>query len=167
MLPPRDRILPLLKSLCSGASEEDLPAAVQGVVSEHAAVRSAALSALPCVPLLGEGMPPPGVPQVGSNSCHKAWDKCEWEILYHRKPSTDTHSSPLISFPCPIPSVPCSQLVELYIVRHDPHEENRAPAEELWEKVREGVDRGRHRSAGFWSPLLRNSVGASVDGHHC
>ena len=85
----RDRILPLLKSLCSGATEEDLPAAVQGVVSEHAAVRAAALSALSCVPLLGEGLPLPGV----------------------------------------------QQLVELYIARHDPHEENRGPAEQLWEQV--------------------------------
>ena len=88
----RDRILPLLKSLCSGATEEDLPAAVRGVVSEHASVRAAALSALSCVPLLGEGLPLPGA----------------------------------------------QQLVELYIARHDPHEENRGPAEQLWDQVRAG-----------------------------
>lgn len=60
----RDRIVPLLKQLCSGTTDEELPAAIAGAVAPQAHVRAAALAALPCVPLLGEGHPPPAVQQV-------------------------------------------------------------------------------------------------------
>ncbi|KAG1666477.1 hypothetical protein FOA52_004859 [Chlamydomonas sp. UWO 241] len=56
----KDRIVPLLSSLCAGAGDPELPAAVAGVVSPHAHVRSAALSALSRVPSIGEGQPPAG-----------------------------------------------------------------------------------------------------------
>ena len=61
----RDRLPPLLASLCSGAaSEEDLSAAIHGLVARHAHVRAAASAALPLTPRLGEGLPPPGAQQL-------------------------------------------------------------------------------------------------------
>ncbi|GAX75317.1 hypothetical protein CEUSTIGMA_g2762.t1 [Chlamydomonas eustigma] len=56
----RDRINPLLSVLCSGVEEEDIPAALTGLTSSHALVRSATLSALSSVPMFAEGMAPPG-----------------------------------------------------------------------------------------------------------
>ncbi|GFR52600.1 hypothetical protein Agub_g15197, partial [Astrephomene gubernaculifera] len=56
----RDRIIPLLRSLCAGCLEEDLPAATAGLTHPAPHVRAAALAALPAVPLLAEGLFPAG-----------------------------------------------------------------------------------------------------------
>ncbi|GLC46160.1 hypothetical protein PLESTB_001196200 [Pleodorina starrii] len=57
----RDRIVPLLRSLCAGCLEDDLPAATSGLTHPAPHVRAAALAALPCLPLLAEpGLLPPG-----------------------------------------------------------------------------------------------------------
>ncbi|GIL49256.1 hypothetical protein Vafri_5386 [Volvox africanus] len=56
----RDRIIPLLRSLCAGCLEEDLPAATSGLTHPAPHVRAAALAALPAVPLLAEGQMPSG-----------------------------------------------------------------------------------------------------------
>lgn len=50
--------MPLLRSLCAGCLEEDLPAATSGLTHPAPHVRAAALAALPSVPLLGEGALP-------------------------------------------------------------------------------------------------------------
>lgn len=52
---------PLLRSLCSGATDEDLPAAVSGLLVGSAAVSASALLALSAVPTLAEGLPPENV----------------------------------------------------------------------------------------------------------
>ncbi|GBF89654.1 hypothetical protein Rsub_02372, partial [Raphidocelis subcapitata] len=57
-----DRLQPLLRSLCSGALEPELPAAAAGLLAAAPHVRAAALLALPSVPSLGEGLPPEGDP---------------------------------------------------------------------------------------------------------
>ncbi len=49
---------PLLDDLCAGAGLEDLPAALAGLLTEAPHVRSAALDALPSVPLLSQGLRP-------------------------------------------------------------------------------------------------------------
>ncbi|KXZ48792.1 hypothetical protein GPECTOR_25g376 [Gonium pectorale] len=54
----RDRIVPLLRSLCAGCLEDDLDAATSGLLHPAPAVRAAALAALPSVPALAEGMLP-------------------------------------------------------------------------------------------------------------
>lgn len=54
----RDRVQPLLRSLCCGVGEPELVAAVSGLLAGSAAVRASALSALPHVPTLAEGLPP-------------------------------------------------------------------------------------------------------------
>lgn len=46
---------PLLDSLCAGVDEPELPAALGGLLAASAHVRSAALAALPSVPLLAAG----------------------------------------------------------------------------------------------------------------
>ncbi|KAG2444413.1 hypothetical protein HXX76_001166 [Chlamydomonas incerta] len=56
----RDRLVPLLRSLCAGCLEEDLPAATSGLTHPAPHVRAAALAALPSVPVLGEGALPAG-----------------------------------------------------------------------------------------------------------
>ena len=48
-------IQPLLAELCSGLSDEDLPAALAGLLADSALVRSAALAALPSQPSLEAG----------------------------------------------------------------------------------------------------------------
>jgi hypothetical protein len=59
---PRDRVQPLLRSLCAGATDAELPAATAGLLAPAAHVRAAALIALPHVPSLAEGVPPGGPP---------------------------------------------------------------------------------------------------------
>jgi hypothetical protein len=54
----RDRVQPLLRSLCSGVSDPELVPAVSGLLAGSAAVRATALSALPHVPTLAEGVAP-------------------------------------------------------------------------------------------------------------
>ncbi|KAG2489371.1 hypothetical protein HYH03_012201 [Edaphochlamys debaryana] len=54
----RDRLIPLLRSLCAGCLEDDLPAASRGLLHPAPHVRHAALAALPAVPLLAEGLLP-------------------------------------------------------------------------------------------------------------
>jgi hypothetical protein len=54
----RDRVQPLLRSLCSGVGEPELMAAVSGLLAGSAAVRASTLTALPHVPTLAEGLPP-------------------------------------------------------------------------------------------------------------
>jgi hypothetical protein len=56
--PRRDRVQPLLRSLCAGVSEAELVPAVSGLLSGSAAVRATALAALPHVPTLAEGVAP-------------------------------------------------------------------------------------------------------------
>jgi hypothetical protein len=51
-------VQPLLRSLCCGVGEPELIAAVSGLLAGSAAVRASALSALPHVPTLAEGLPP-------------------------------------------------------------------------------------------------------------
>ncbi len=48
-------VQPLLAELCSGLSDEDLPAALAGLLADSALVRSAALAALPLQPSLEAG----------------------------------------------------------------------------------------------------------------
>ena len=48
----RDRVQPLLGELCAGAAEDDLLAAVSGLLAASASVRDAALTALPAVPAI-------------------------------------------------------------------------------------------------------------------
>ncbi len=48
-------VQPLLAELCSGLSDEDLPAALAGLLADSALVRSAALAALPSQPSLEAG----------------------------------------------------------------------------------------------------------------
>lgn len=55
----RDRVVPLLSELCRGLKDDELPAAVGGLLLGSPAVRGAALAALPGVPLLNKGSPPP------------------------------------------------------------------------------------------------------------
>ena len=55
----RDRVQPLLQSLCSGVLEDELEAAASGLLAAGAHVRAAALAALPHVPTLAEGVAPP------------------------------------------------------------------------------------------------------------
>lgn len=54
----RDRVQPLLHTLCTGVTDDELPAAASGLLTGSALVRGAALSALPHVPTLAEGMSP-------------------------------------------------------------------------------------------------------------
>lgn len=49
---------PLLRSLCCGVGEPELVPAVSGLLAGSAAVRAAALAALPAVPTLAEGLAP-------------------------------------------------------------------------------------------------------------
>jgi len=58
LLTPRDRVQPLLRSLCCGVTELELMPAVSGLLSGSAAVRATALTALPHVPTLAEGVAP-------------------------------------------------------------------------------------------------------------
>jgi len=55
-------VQPLLRSLCAGVFDTDLPAATAGLLAAAPHVRAAALLALPSVPSLGEGVPPEGEP---------------------------------------------------------------------------------------------------------
>ena len=48
-------VQPLLAELCSGLSDEELPAALAGLLADSALVRSAALAALPSQPSLEAG----------------------------------------------------------------------------------------------------------------
>lgn len=57
----RDRVQALLRSLCCGVGDPELLSAVSGLLSGSAAVRAAALLALPAVPTLAEGVPPESV----------------------------------------------------------------------------------------------------------
>ena len=50
----RDKVLPLLESLCRGVTDQEVPAALQGLLADSARTRSAALSALPLLPCLSE-----------------------------------------------------------------------------------------------------------------
>jgi hypothetical protein len=54
----RDRVQPLLRSLCCGVADPELVPAVSGLLSGSAAVRATALTALPHVPTLAEGVAP-------------------------------------------------------------------------------------------------------------
>lgn len=55
----RERVAPLLRALCSGVHDDDeLNAALDGLLCASAFVRAAALTALPSVPTLAEGLPP-------------------------------------------------------------------------------------------------------------
>ncbi len=58
----RDRVQPLLRSLCAGVADADLPAATAGLLAAAPHVRAAALIALPSVLSLAEGVPPQGQP---------------------------------------------------------------------------------------------------------
>lgn len=58
LLIPRDRVQPLLRSLACGVTELELMPAVSGLLSGSAAVRATALTALPHVPTLAEGVAP-------------------------------------------------------------------------------------------------------------
>ena len=50
--------MPLLRSLCCGVSEAEMPAAVSGLLAGSAAVRACALGGLVNVPTLAEGVAP-------------------------------------------------------------------------------------------------------------
>lgn len=54
----RDKVQPLLESLCRGVTDQEVPAALQGVLANSPRTRSAALSALPLLPCLSEGREP-------------------------------------------------------------------------------------------------------------
>ncbi|KAF8055816.1 hypothetical protein HT031_006591 [Scenedesmus sp. PABB004] len=54
----RDRVAPLLRSLCAGVGEPELMPAVSGLLAGSPAVRACALAALPSVPTLAEGVQP-------------------------------------------------------------------------------------------------------------
>jgi hypothetical protein len=51
-------VQPLLRTLCTGVMDTDLPAAASGLLAGAAHVRAAALGALPAVPTLAEGLSP-------------------------------------------------------------------------------------------------------------
>ncbi|GIL73837.1 hypothetical protein Vretimale_5312 [Volvox reticuliferus] len=91
----RDRIIPLLRSLCGGCLEEGLPAATSGLIHPAPHVRAAALAALPAVPLLAEGQLPPGddvtvallwlvrydvASEANADAAAALWDSCGAEL---------------------------------------------------------------------------------------
>ena len=45
---------PLLESLCKGVTDQEVPAALQGLLAQSAHTRFAALTALPLLPCLSE-----------------------------------------------------------------------------------------------------------------
>ncbi len=53
-LPCREKIQPLLESLCRGTTDEEVPAAIQGLLANSPHTRLTALSALRQLPCLSE-----------------------------------------------------------------------------------------------------------------
>ena len=51
----REKVQPLLQSLCRGVSEQEVPAALQGLLANSGHTRFAALSALHLLPCLSTG----------------------------------------------------------------------------------------------------------------
>ena len=52
--PCREKVQPLLESLCRGVTDQEVPAAIQGLLANSPHTRLAALSALPLLPCLSE-----------------------------------------------------------------------------------------------------------------